>query len=29
MLQPEDGFMKEAETCHCYDFLIISKLYFT
>ena len=21
--QPEDGFMKKAETCRCYDFLII------
>ena len=19
-LQPEDGFMKKAETCHCYNF---------
>ena len=28
MLRPEDGLMKEAEMCHCYDFLIISKLYF-
>jgi len=21
--QPEDDFMKKAETCHCYNFLII------
>ena len=29
MLQPEDGFMKEAKMCRCYDSLIIFKLYFT
>jgi len=22
-LQPEDGFMKKAEICHCYDLLTI------
>jgi hypothetical protein len=25
--QPEDGFMKKAETCRCYDFLITFQNY--